>query len=104
MNYKTVYRTSDPGAVPRIESLLSEHQIESRVFKGGTNDTAPQQIKIQVAQEHKERASQILLKNNFLRRPPITQESSGKNRFWLFLLFTVIVIILIGLVVNLLMG
>lgn len=100
MKYVTIYDTPQQNRVTIIRHLFTEHQLDFRIFDESTNSAIPVGVRVQVREDQVERARNILRDNGFLGTPMPRPQDNENKRFWIFLLFALLAVIIVSFFIN----
>ena len=103
MDYHTIYSTRDLNEIAVLKRVYSEEGIDFRI---GETDQTGEVKRLQVAENDKSRARELLEQTGFLTATqahvPVRRRMAGKR--WIFIFLAVFIIIIVALVILMFMN
>ena len=102
MSFTTIYRTSRRNRTLIIKSILGQHNIKHRLIKESHPANFKIDYKVQVREEDRSKAFALLKENGFLTHPTWGNDGNSLPKYWVWLVFTILALIMASFLINLL--
>jgi hypothetical protein len=100
MKFRTILRIYKQNQLTLLRIIFEQNGINYRFRKESDNFNFPLGVSVQVDERHWEKAQLVLRENGFLNESESSMDKNSMLKFWLWLFFALLMVIIVSVLIN----